>query len=245
MSGAEHESKFVRVGDIIDRIGRLEKSTKDSSKVQSKDSDRREWIKVIITVPSAVAVAVGLIIQIYNFLEYKNKALELTLSKEILSLNEQLNNAKSADMKRDAIFLLATLGPDAAPLLVYHIKSAGKKSSIVDAIGFGLKQIVEKNKKGDFIEREKRVTEILNIRTEDLINIELNKSVPGLQTIRNHINVITRVYPSVNCEQNEYRAKINSFLINARNIVAKEKQEVTFVKDLEKIFDKGIKATSC
>ena len=79
------------------------------------------------------------------------------LSKEILKLNEQLNVQDNKDMVRNAIFLLATMGPDAAPLLIYHIDDAGDDKSIVEAIGFGLKQIIEKNKKGDESKREERM----------------------------------------------------------------------------------------
>ena len=191
MSNANHNNTSINIGEIVNRIDVLERSAKEASTDQAKIENYREWIKVGITVPSAVAIAVGLFVQLYNFLDYKNMALELSLSQEIISLNKQLNTQSNPGIIRKAIFLLSTLGPDAAPLLIYQIDNAGTESSIVDAIGFGLKQIIEKNRKGDYIDRERRITELLNIRMQDITNLQLKEDTPSKKSLTDHIEVLT------------------------------------------------------
>lgn len=246
MNAETNESKSVKIGDIVDRLGQLENSADNLSDVKARSEILREWVKIIITVPSAVAVAVGLIIQLYDFLEYKNKSLELTLSKEILKLNEQLNVQDNKDMVRNAIFLLATMGPDAAPLLIYHIDDAGDDKSIVEAIGFGLKQIIEKNKNGDESKREERITDVLNFKVKEAISSQFIKGVrvPDLTVISNHTSVLVKAYSLINCP-NDNRTDLNKYLIGVKQELLDIKEDLTERVKLTMAFDKGIEATTC
>jgi len=231
--------KLYRLGSRVQKIeaslnqknlaGQKDTTTDDKSK------NRREWFKIAISFFSVVAVLVGAFIQVQNFLYIKEQEFHFNLSQEIIELSKQLND-ENPQIVRDAIFLLATVGPDAAPLLIYHLDNTDTTPEVVSAITTALKEIaLNSSDRGREITKE-RIIDSLSVRTLEILNREFHvKEAPSIKSISRHLSAVTGVYSLLGCPHDSrtaMRDQISNYIVEAQELEEDEGKK-TLLKNLE------------
>jgi hypothetical protein len=135
-----------------------------------------------------------------NFFDLKKKELHLNLSKELIELNKQINS-KQAELARDAIFLLSTLGPDAAFLLVYHLDDRNVDENVRASISFAIKTIIERSLETGNTKGVQQVTDLLFKRTDEVITSQIREGAPSIPRIQGHINALLDVSSITGCNK--------------------------------------------
>ena len=189
----------TRVQKIEASLNQNNQAGQNDNKVDDKSKHRREWFKIVISFFSVVAVLIGAFIQVQKFVHIKEQEFHFNLSQEIIQLSTQLNN-ENPQIVRDAVFLLATVGPDAVPLLIYHLDNTHTTPEVVSAITTALKEIaLNSSDRGRDITKE-RIINSLSIRTQEILNREFHvKEQPSKKSISRHLSAITGLYSLLGC----------------------------------------------
>jgi hypothetical protein len=214
----------ITLYSMRERIRKLETTANnDDVKVKSSSSDSasktREWLKVAISIPSVLAVIIASYIQLDNFFDLKEKELHFNLSKEIIELNKQINSGQ-VELVRDAIYLLGSLGPDAAFLLVYHLDDVNVDETVEASISFALNRIIETSRKTGNQSGVSQVINLLAQRTIEVISKQLQEGIPSVKRINRHISALAEAFKAVGCSdtKKEFNNTITGFLSKAEDL---------------------------
>ena len=224
--------KLYRLGSRVQKIEaslKQDNQYRNDQKTDDKSKNRREWFKIAISFFSVVAVLVGAFIQVQNFLYIKEQEFHFNLSQEIIQLSKQLNDA-NPQIVRDAVFLLATVGPDAAPLLIYHLDNTDTTPEVVSAITAALKEIaLNSSDRGREITKE-RIINSLSVRTLEILNREFHTyEQPSKKSISRHLSAVTGIYSLLGCpheSRTAMRDQLSNYIVEAEKLEEYDGKEI-------------------